>query len=173
MSRPGIARSILLALCFVPGAIVTLIVEGLLGISWWWLLLFLFLVPIYRILWRNAFVDKKDAEVPTSAILGDRVRDDRARDIQYILAMLSDRKLRPRRFSVSFDKGEVDDYLDRIVRYLQGQGPAIATDDMQEKSFSWAIRQRGYDRSEVVHLLSRVAREIDRLPVLQQELNES
>ncbi|GAA3183159.1 hypothetical protein [Nonomuraea roseoviolacea] len=43
------------------------------------------------------------------------------------------------------------------------RGAPIATEDMFSKSFSWAVREPGYDSSDVSCLIAQVAREIDRL----------
>ncbi|GAA2271018.1 hypothetical protein GCM10010149_10620 [Nonomuraea roseoviolacea subsp. roseoviolacea] len=77
--------------------------------------------------------------------------------------MMNNRDLRSRRFGGSADRDEVDEYLRMVVEYLQGRGAPIATEDMFSKSFSWAVREPGYDSSDVSCLIAQVAREIDRL----------
>ncbi|NUW36511.1 hypothetical protein HTZ77_34660 [Nonomuraea sp. SMC257] len=164
MNRTRAARAVLLLLCFIPAAAVAGVIEGLLDLSWWSGLLVVALIPVFRALWRVAYVDSPRSVPPSGdSVLGEEARSRHARDVQNIVAMINGRDLRPRRFSVSANKDEVDEYLRLVVEYLEGRGAPMATEDMMDKHFSWSIREPGYDSADVARLIAQVTREIDRL----------
>ncbi|MFI6790928.1 hypothetical protein ACIBG4_26735 [Nonomuraea sp. NPDC050383] len=167
------ARVALTLLCFIPAAGVAAVIEGLLDLSWWSTLLIVALIPVFHTLWRIAYVDPSGVPPPVNSILSDETRSRYARDIQNIVAMINNSDLRPRRFSVSAKKDEVDEYLKLVIEYLEGRGVPIATDDMFNKRFSWSIRKTGYDGADVGLLIAQVAKEIDRLISRQSDSRTS